>query len=660
MRKFIITTSLMVIASGITFIAVSLHESPANQQPVGATQIRVGNQVLWTTDLKPYVNNSVDLGASDKKVKKIYGVDGDFSGDLTVGGSIIGGGISSEWTDDGSYLYPNETDGIIVSSSSTIHSLIISDGGLIVNENATTTGNLDVAGHIAVGGTGVTDTDAIKITETYTSTADYNGIYSNPLVAPSSATANSFAGIRSEPDIGGTENWTTGSEIVAFESKPYHSQAGEYTGNTNLTVKGVVATGYYNSVWWTGHVFGEAYGLEATAFTIGGAESSPSSISATTSYGVMIRNPETGGSIFGSSDKLDTNYGLYVENQKEANFDYGDDQPGEYVGLDYGIYLAGADTAALVALDSDAASETKIGFGTSTPDHLLTLANGGLCIDDGTGVCGTQATSSSGYLYLAGSATTSGSLYISDDLFVNSEFDIPADTLAEGDINFSTSCGSGNHLYINGNDLACETDDDVPEAGDFGAATDLDTNGAIICTDCLNATEIEDIYLLNTTDVATGLTVTYSTSTDSLVIPQGTGPDVDIAGELAIDTTSGQLVYHDGSAKRVLTYKKEKCFTTASTTFNGFDNIPLWSPHQAITVTDIYCRVDGGTSVQVTAGDGTNNMDTITCDTDGQDDDGSISNSTFTANERFEVDFGTVSGSVNWVNYCITYTIDAD
>lgn len=48
------------------------------------------------------------------------------------------------------------------------------------------------------------------------------------------------------------------------------------------------------------------------------------------------------------------------------------------------------------------------------------------------------------------------------------------------------------------------TDDTVPKAGDFANATDLDLNGAINCTDCLNATEIEDIYVLIAGDVIEG------------------------------------------------------------------------------------------------------------------------------------------------------------
>jgi hypothetical protein len=50
----------------------------------------------------------------------------------------------------------------------------------------------------------------------------------------------------------------------------------------------------------------------------------------------------------------------------------------------------------------------------------------------------------------------------------------------------------------------------------------------------------------------------------------------------------------------------------------------------------------------------------MTCDTDGASDDGTIANSTFTANEQILFNTGTVTGSVTWVNFVFTYTTDAE
>jgi len=103
---------------------------------------------------------------------------------------------------------------------------------------------------------------------------------------------------------------------------------------------------------------------------------------------------------------------------------------------------------------------------------------------------------------------------------------------------------------------------------------------------------------------------------------------------------------------------REKC-VTLETPVSADDNIPFWHPHDTITITDVYCEVDGGTSADLVISDGTNVLESITCDEDGAADDGSIANGVFIADERMEFDL-TVTGSVNWLNFCITYTVDVD
>jgi len=43
----------------------------------------------------------------------------------------------------------------------------------------------------------------------------------------------------------------------------------------------------------------------------------------------------------------------------------------------------------------------------------------------------------------------------------NESTDVGDDEIAEAKIAFSTACAAGSHYYLNGNDLACETDDDT-------------------------------------------------------------------------------------------------------------------------------------------------------------------------------------------------------
>lgn len=59
--------------------------------------------------------------------------------------------------------------------------------------------------------------------------------------------------------------------------------------------------------------------------------------------------------------------------------------------------------------------------------------------------------------------------------FWDEDADINADEISENKINFATACGPGNHYYLNGNDLACETDDDTT----YTANTPLNLTGTV-------------------------------------------------------------------------------------------------------------------------------------------------------------------------------------
>ena len=143
-------------------------------------------------------------------------------------------------------------------------------------------------------------------------------------------------------------------------------------------------------------------------------------------------------------------------------------------------------------------------------------------------------------------------------------------------------------------------------------------------------------------------------------IPNGaTVTDPAVAGQVAIDTTTGQFLYHDGTAQRILTYNNRKCFGWFDPA-DADDDVETWIFKDAATVTNVSCRISGGTSLAVVGGDGTNNFESITCDADGATDDGSITNATFTAGEVFELDCGAPSGTVPSFTYCIDFTTSPD
>jgi len=136
----------------------------------------------------------------------------------------------------------------------------------------------------------------------------------------------------------------------------------------------------------------------------------------------------------------------------------------------------------------------------------------------------------------------------------------------------------------------------------------------------------------------------------------GSSPTVNTAGQIKIDTSDDQLLYY-GGALRVISYKDRECFTVQDIDETDHSNVPIFSHHDAITVTNMRCWTEGGTSVVITLSDGSNNLDSMTCDADGANDDGSISNATFTSNEQMEFDTGTETGTVDFVNFCFSYTL---
>jgi len=147
-----------------------------------------------------------------------------------------------------------------------------------------------------------------------------------------------------------------------------------------------------------------------------------------------------------------------------------------------------------------------------------------------------------------------------------------------------------------------------------------------------------------------------------LEIPNGSAvTDPAAVGQVAIDSTSGQFLWHDGTAQRVATYKYTEC-KTIETPADTDDNVTLWMWPEASTITNVYCETQGSSTpnIAMTLSDGTNALEAITCSDAGQADDGTLTNNTFTARERVEVDFGAPSGTVTWVNICVTRTIDAD
>jgi hypothetical protein len=165
-------------------------------------------------------------------------------------------------------------------------------------------------------------------------------------------------------------------------------------------------------------------------------------------------------------------------------------------------------------------------------------------------------------------------------------------------------------------------------------------------------------------EVPDAITVTMQ---DGSTIPSGAAVTVDAAGEVGIDTTADDFVYY-GGAKRVLTYEMWKSITLESPA--DADSFLIFKAPYAMTITDIHCIVDPGDAAESAVidiqecdanGDNCATVDAaITCDNDGAEDDGSLSNGTIDAGDWVLFDVGAVTGTVSNVTATITQTKDAE
>ena len=150
----------------------------------------------------------------------------------------------------------------------------------------------------------------------------------------------------------------------------------------------------------------------------------------------------------------------------------------------------------------------------------------------------------------------------------------------------------------------------------------------------------------------------------SLEVPNGAAPTVDVAGEIAVDTTSDQLIYY-GTGKRVLPYRFQENFAIKSPV--DADDVLMFKAQRAITVTDIHVLAQGGGTISVdiqecdSAGANCATVDAaISADSDGAEDDGAISNGAIDAGDWVKLVLAAPSGTVNFLSGSIYYTITAD
>ena len=206
--------------------------------------------------------------------------------------------------------------------------------------------------------------------------------------------------------------------------------------------------------------------------------------------------------------------------------------------------------------------------------------------------------------------------------------------------------------------------DSVVTAGDALTRTvdDIDFDGGTAPGGSLGGTwgspTIDDLFLLNNGDVGTGV-FDFGGAT-SLEIPNGT-PAFSAIGQVGLDTTDHQLIVatSTGVSDIFIIPSRQRLWaaTVASTSVEFVSGGRLWLPPQrdGFDVVEIHCAVDGGTSVAIVLSNsgGTTDSESLTCDADGAVDTSIDTNALYAAGSLNSLEFGTVTGAVDYLTFSI-------
>jgi hypothetical protein len=154
-------------------------------------------------------------------------------------------------------------------------------------------------------------------------------------------------------------------------------------------------------------------------------------------------------------------------------------------------------------------------------------------------------------------------------------------------------------------------------------------------------------------------TTTNATTTGTQAIPVGASVITPSAGNIAIDSTSGQLRYSDGTTRVFPGFHTLSFGYSTSTAYTGTSTFLLGPAAAALTVASARCETDTGT-LGVSLYDGTNRASYIPTASTTIATFTFTTNNTFTAGETMRVDIGTPASSPTKIACRLKYTYDAD
>lgn len=171
--------------------------------------------------------------------------------------------------------------------------------------------------------------------------------------------------------------------------------------------------------------------------------------------------------------------------------------------------------------------------------------------------------------------------------------------------------------------------------------------------------------------VNAGLTVymsstTHATTTGTFTLPSTSSLVTNQAGNIGIDTTSGQLRYSDGKNTNALTGTSTLSINLASTTLDamgkkfsaGTTSILVRNDPEAFTMLGFYCTASTTGTALVRFGDNTNWTETATCTTGGFTP--TATNNTWTAFEPLVIQASSTAGTVSRIGVTILKVLTQD